>query len=168
MELLTLNLQKDLEWSQTEARLAGLGNVPEAAAAVGMAPEGAECALFWDWNVLVDKQGDDGPRSRRPLPFPASIAASGLAEKPASGAPGTGHSRDDVAMRLAAGSYLFVQTRAPALLQGAEALEDWLADSIEWFAREAWWTGAKTSGPLLVRLVREDKKTAVQIVRKLA
>ena len=168
MELLTLNLQKALEWNKAEAAIAGLHTVPEAVAAIAKATEGAECALFWDWDALVDERDDDGPRSRRPLPAPASIAASGLADKHASGAPEHRQTDGIAAMRLEPGSYLFVQTRAPALPDGAQALEDWLADSLEWFARESWWTGTKTSGLLIVRLVREDGKTAIQVIRALA
>jgi len=49
----------------------------------------------------------------------------------------------------------------------AAAENDWLADTLEWFAREAWWTKATRTGELIVRLVREDGKTAVQVVQKI-
>lgn len=111
--------------------------------------------MAWDWDALVDPACDDGPAARRPLPPPARIAASGLIV-----------SSGTDAERLEPGQYLFTQDRKPADIEGP-AVNDWLADSIEWFAREAWWTKAVGEGELTLRLVREDGKTAVQLIRKM-
>ncbi|MBU0927845.1 MAG: hypothetical protein KKA67_08855 [Spirochaetes bacterium] len=162
MDLLTLNLHKALEWHRHAARPLRAGAFPEAFAVAESAPEGAELALFWDWDAVVDPSGDDGPKARRPQPAPARAAASGLA------ASGSAPSADEpAAERLEPGRYLFVQSRKPAGLDGGAA-EAWFEDLVEWFAREAWWTGAECSGELVARFVREDGKTAVQLLRRLA
>jgi hypothetical protein len=170
MRLLKLNLLKPLEWSRTDAEEAGIHGVPELAAAIANAPEGAEGAITWDWHSLMYEQGDDGPRSRRPLPAPDSAATSGLRFRTDSiqDIAIDGNAGNPEAMRMEAGRYLFVQTRAPVMPEGTQTLEEWLADSMEWFAREAWWTKSACAGPLLVRFVREDGNTAVQILRRLA
>ncbi len=168
MELLTLNLHTPLEWSRKEAGRAGIIGIQEAADAISNAPEAAEAAMSWDWDTIVDTRNDDGPRARRPLPSPASAAASGFSAKPSEGT--AGESQRDIGdtIRMEPGRYLFVQIRAPVMAEGSTDYAEWLADTLEWFAREAWWTESGTTGPLLVRLVREDGKTAVQIVRTLA
>lgn len=169
MELLTLNLHSTLEWSRAEAAHAGIRGAAGALAAIALAPEGTEIAIQWDWDALVGGHGDDGPRTRRPLPAPAFTASSGLPQPagPTAAASGSVHFDGGEPMRMEPGRYLFVQTRAPASVEGAGPFEDWLADTIEWFAREAWWTAAANAGPLVVRLVREDGKTAVQVIRAL-
>jgi len=164
MNLLTLNLHKPLEWSSATAREAGIASIHDAFIAVATAPECAEIAMFWDYDSIVDETGDDGPTVARPLPEPTRVAASGLSTAIESVArPQNGGQAAD---RLEPGRYLFMQTRMPAGVDAA-AENDWLADTLEWFAREAWWTKATRTGELIVRLVREDGKTAVQVVQKI-
>lgn len=168
MDLLTLNLNKPLVWSHAVAHEAGISSVAIALMTVASAPEDAEVVLLWDWNELVHETKDDGPAIVRPIPIPARIAATGLATE---GLKGSTRANDaEPVERLEPGRYLFTQTRPPAgLLQPADggdaAIGDWLADTVEWFAREAWWTKAKASGPLILRLVHEDHQTAVQLLR---
>jgi len=152
MNLLTLNLHKPLAWSTSQAAEAGVRSASDAVRIAASSAEGAELALSWNWETVVDERGDDGPRAVRPLAAPASAAASGL----------PGPSANDAG--LAPGRYLFVQSRAPS---GPVDLDAWLLHLIEWFAREAWWTGASCAGDLTLRLVREDGKTAVQLLRPL-
>jgi len=167
MRLLTLNLHKRLEWYYSQAERAAVRSPADAIEAIAKAPEGAELTMAWDWDALVDPACDDGPAARRPLPPPARIAASGLIV-PCGDVSSDAASVDtpSSAERLEPGQYLFTQDRKPADVEGP-AVNDWLADSIEWFAREAWWTKAAGAGELTLRLVREDGKTAVQLIRKM-
>ncbi len=160
MRLLTLNLHKRLEWYRSQAERAAVRSPSDAIEAIAQAPEGAELTMTWDWDALVDPACKDGPAATRPLPPPARIAASGLF------VPCGDASSDNDAERLEPGQYLFTQDRKPADVEGP-AVNDWLADSIEWFAREAWWTKAAGTGELTLRLVHEDGKTAVQLIRKM-
>ncbi len=154
MTLLTLNLHKPLAWSTAQASQVGVNQASDAVLNAVSFPEGAELALSWAWETVVDGRGDDGPRTIRPLAAPESVAGSGLGDAAAA-----------LDVSLKTGRYLFVQARAPS--EPAD-LDAWLLDLIEWFAREAWWTGASCSGGLTLRLVREDGKTAVQLLRALA
>jgi hypothetical protein len=160
MELLTLNLRAPIEWREEEGR--GPVSFATAAAAMDSAPDGAERALFWDWDAAVDSSGDDGPRAARPLPSPAICAASPDAASPDAASPDAAAPT----VGLAPGRYHFAQARKPEGATDA-ALEAWLADQLEWFAREAWWSRAESRGRLVVRLVREDGKTAVQLIRQI-
>jgi hypothetical protein len=91
---------------------------------------------------------EDGPRCPRPLPPPLSSWSTAAADRES----GTGY-------RLTSGAWLFAQSRPT----GPSELEDFL----EWFAREAWWERRRLEGPWLLRLVREDGKTAYQLLRRL-
>jgi len=164
MDVLTLNLHKPLEWSPAAALEAGIATPADALKAVAAAPEDAEVAMAWQWNDVVDETGDDGPHAVRPLPGPGRISAAGLAA--AAGTASPGPAAPPAAERLEPGRYVFVQTRVPA---GPDdpAIDDWLANTVEWFARESWWIKAKATGPLIVRLVHEDHKTAVQLLRQI-
>jgi hypothetical protein len=166
MDLLTLNLNKPLSWSRAAALEAGIISPATAIAALAAAPEDAEAVLYWDYYGIVHDTGDDGPSAVRPCPAPASIAATGLATASLAGSAAVNDA--EPAERLEPGRYLFVQTRPPAGLRepaGDAAIGGWLADTVEWFAREAWWTKASASGPLILRLVHEDHQTAVQLLR---
>lgn len=163
MDILTLNLNKPLTWSRTAALEAGIFSPAVALATVAAAPEAAEVAMFWEWNELVADTEDDGPAAVRPCPAPARIAAAGLATATSPGSAVAGGA--EPTERLEPGRYLFMQTRMPAGL-GDAAIGGWLADTVEWFAREAWWTKAEASGPLIIRLVHEDHQTAVQLLRQ--
>ncbi len=164
MELLTLNLNKPLVWSRAAALEAGIRSPAAALAAIAAAPEGAEAVMLWDWNDMVSETVDDGPADARPCPAPAPLAAARPASASLAGSAVTGGA--EPAERLEPGRYLFMQTRLPAGT-GDAAIGDWLADTVEWFAREAWWTKAKTSGPLILRLVHEDHQTALQLLRQI-
>lgn len=156
MKLLTLNLHKALAWSTDQAAASGVRSAADAVRLASSSAEGSEIALSWAWDDLVDESGDDGPLAVRPIVAPRSVAASGLV---ASSGP------VDLDSRLETGRYLFTQSRA---LSEPVDLDAWLCDLVEWFAREAWWTGASCTGGLTLRLVREDGKTAVQLLRALA
>lgn len=95
---------------------------------------------------LVRESADAGPTIVRPLPAPnfAGFLARG---------------GDAPAFRLEAGDYLFHQWRAAAY----SSLEDGLED----FVRQVWWEGERTEGSWLLRVVREDGKTAFQGLRRL-
>lgn len=152
---------------------------------IDSAPEDSGAVLVWDWDAVV-VAGDDGPRCVRPMPAPSAAASLGLAAMQDAGR-ATGSARaerladaaasahaaaqaDTVTadgVSLAVGRYSFVQTRKPASL-AADRWTAWIEDTVEWFARETWWACAPGHGPLVLRLVREDGETAVQLLRALA
>jgi len=160
MNLLTLNLHAPLEWSAA----ATMGTVAEALTAADAAPDGAEIVMRWDWSAAFDETGDDGPRASKPFPEPSRMAAS--RHDPSATPSDDGQSP---AERLEPGRYLFAQARIAPSDDGTahDGSSARLAELVEWFAREAWWTKAAMEGPLVVRLVREDGKTAVQPLRRL-
>ncbi len=143
MRFLTLNLHSRLEFSDAAAK--GHRSLGEVLAAAAEAPEGDELGLSWPWEAVVRDGLDDGPEAARPLPPAAGPRASGE-------------------LGLEPGPYLFTQDR----WTGADDAEAWLAERITWFAREAWWAGRRAEGPLYLRLVREDGKTAAQLLRRQA
>lgn len=160
MDLLTLNLHRPLRWDAWQADEAGIHTAEQALAAALAAPEDAEIVLVWDWHDIVDDASPDGPKVRRPVAAPKLTAAAGLH----SPFPEQVASRGD-AMELAAGRYLFVQTRP----SGNPAIDAaGLPDLFEWFAREAWWSRSPCDGPFVLRLVREDNDTALQLIRHLS
>ncbi len=151
MDLLKLNLSGNLEW--TAYIPAGAGSIRAAFSAVSEAAEGSEAVLCWDWDVAVLSNADSGPVAVHSFPEPEWIA---IRSPDTNAAP--------VARKLEAGRYLFAQAGEPPEPDDP-AMSLWLSEKIEWFAREAWWTGSTATGPLFVRLVREDGKTAVQLLR---
>ena len=155
MELLKLNLSAVMEW--TEPLIVQADAIPAVFRIIMEAKEGSEAVLCWDWSSIIQLSGDNGPEAIVPLPEPVWIYFNKATEP--------GHGADVPGRKLEPGTYLFTQTNAPDLLD-VPALTDWMAGKIEWFAREAWWTGSTATGPLFVRLVREDSKTAVQIIRQ--
>ncbi len=158
MDLLTLNLHRPLRWDTRQADAAGIGTALQAIASAMTAPEDAEIVLVWDWNAIIDDASGDGPRTVVPIAAPSRIAAANLRPSgPEQGQP--------VGMELAAGRYLFVQTRPSTT---AEAAVAGLPTLFEWFAREAWWSQSACDGPLVLRLVHEDKDTALQLIRHLS
>jgi len=94
---------------------------------------------------------EDGPHLCRPLPLPLQ---TGISEKPGDATPETGK------IVLPVGSYLFCQERLIDITSTGQTLE--------WFFRETWWTGAKCKGSVFLRLIREDGKTAVQVIMESA
>jgi len=152
MDLLTLNLSTKLEW--TENIPAGPGSIRAAISAIGNAPEGSEAVLCWHWDEAVVHSGDSGPTTAHPFPEPEWLAMR-IATT----------SMSTVIRTLEAGRYLFAQAGRPPEPDDP-TMPIWLAEKIEWFAREAWWTRSTATGPLFVRLVREDSKTAVQLLRQ--
>jgi hypothetical protein len=160
MDLLTLNLHRPLRWDARQASDAGIGTVLQAIAAALTAPEDAEIVLVWDWNAIIDDASGDGPRTRVPIVAPSLIAAANLL--PPSAAMATGQTGG---MELDTGRYLFVQTRPSGAPETAVAE---LPGLFEWFAREAWWSQSVCDGPLVLRLVHEDKDTALQLIRHLS
>lgn len=160
MELLTLILHQPLRWDTWQADEAGIHTALQALAAALAAPEDAQIVLLWDWHAIIDDAAPDGPKARLPIVAPSSIAAAGL------GQPEAGrHDARNEAIALAAGRYLFVQTR-PGAAPGIEAAR--LPELFEWFAREAWWSRSVCDGPFVLRLVREDRDTAMQLIRHLS
>ena len=158
MELLKLNLLKPLEWSTHLADASGMGTLASALESAEHAPDGAETIMSWSIEAIVKDDDDNGPIVWRPLPEPVRVACSGYGSTPA----GNISPMDE---RLESGSYQFTQMRPRA--SGASARAEELANAIEWFVREAWWTGAQLEGPLFIRLVSEDNDTALQVIRKL-
>ncbi|MBP7262788.1 MAG: hypothetical protein KBB32_01340 [Spirochaetia bacterium] len=137
MELYTLNLGRHIHGRPIDP-----ATPAELLALADSSPEGASFTAAWDADRLIH-EGDDGPRVPRPLPEPRMAADC------------SGDSDDVV---LESGAWLFCQGRASG--------PDGMADILEWLVRELWWSGERTEGPLIVRLVREDGKTAVQALRR--
>jgi|GEM_PF-1271069 len=167
MDLLTLNLHRPLHWDARQASDAGIGTVLQAIATALTAPEDAEIILVWDWNAIIDDASGDGPRTIVPIAAPSLVAAANL--QPSAAAPEPEPEPEPepgqpAGMELAAGRYLFVQTRPSATPEVAVA---GLPTLFEWFAREAWWSQSACDGPLVLRLVHEDKDTALQLIRHL-
>jgi len=158
--LLTLNLHRPLRWSSWQSREAGIGTVQQALAAALAAPEDAEIVLVWDWQAVIEDASSEGPKARAPIAAPSLIAAANLLLP--SAAPTADQS---TGMELVAGRYLFVQTRPSGAPETAAAE---LPGLLEWFAREAWWSRSACDGPLVLRLVHEDKDTALQLIRHLS
>lgn len=159
MDLLTLNLHRPLRWDTRQADAARIGTALQAIATAMTAPEDAEIVLVWDWNAIIDDSSGDGPRTVVPIAAPSRIAAANLlssGQAPEQGQP--------AGIELAAGRYLFVQTRPTATAEEAVA---GLPTLFEWFAREAWWSQSACDGPLVLRLVHEDMDTALQLIRHL-
>lgn len=145
MELYTLRLNRPLAYRALGARSAA--ELLEHAAA---ASEGDEFIALWDGAALIS-DGLDGPRVALPLPAPAAcgaIATTALGET----------TEADEGPRLETDAYLFCQGRADG--------EAAVAELLEWFARESWWRKERYEGPIYLRLVREDGKTAVQALAR--
>lgn len=120
---------------------------PFATASLPDGDAGRDDALWvFSPESLVRESTDSGPSLVRPLPAPsfAGFLARGAVEP---------------AFRLAAGDYLFHQWRKAAYASLEDGLED--------FVRQVWWEGERTEGPWLLRVVREDGKTAFQGLRRL-
>lgn len=139
MELYTLRLHRALSYQALGAHSA-LGLLKLAAAA----SEGEEFIALWDSAALIS-DGPDGPRVALSLPAPIACGAISSAS-------------EDEGPRLEAGAYLFCQGRADD--------EAGVAELFEWFARESWWARERHEGPLYLRLVCEDGKTAAQVLAR--
>ena len=140
MTLYTLNLAKPISLVAE--------NPAYWQALLGDDTAGAETLLTWDEARLLH-QTEDGPKCSATLPPPHAASRSPQAAE--SGDPSAG---------LASGRYAFCQGRLNTMAD--------LAPTIEWFARESWWQRLTLQGPVLVRLVREDGHTALQVLRRLA
>lgn len=145
MELYTLRLNRPLAYRALGARSAA-----ELLSLAASASEGDEFIALWDGAALIS-DGPDGPRVALPLPAPAACGAVATAAagdlQEAGGGP-----------RLETDAYLFCQGRA-----GDEAAASAL---LEWFARESWWAKERYESPIYLRLVREDGKTAAQVLAR--
>lgn len=145
MELYTLRLNRPLAYRALGARSAA--ELLEHAAS---ASEGDEFIALWDGAALIS-DGPDGPRVALPLPAPAAcgaIATAALGDiREASEGP-----------HLETRAYLFCQSRADS--------EAAVAELLEWFARESWWRQERYESPIYLRLVREDGKTAAQVLTR--
>mgnify|MGYP005841496229 CR=1 FL=1 len=157
MELYRLNLHKNIrytaiagaDWSSIHATAAGLSDRDELLAVL-------------DGKYLVHSD-DDGPHAADPLPLPlmAGIQKSGApAEARAEQESAIGVSLDVATegLELPACAYLFAQGRYEDTAS-VHAL-------LDWFIKEAWWQREASEGPYYVRWVREDGKTALQVLRK--
>ena len=149
MQLYNLNLGTTLGFRRTgeAVREAPLADALTAAAA---SADGSEFLMAWEWDDAV-AQDPDGPRAVRPLPPPAFRGAL----DPSPGPDGA---------NLDAGSWIFCQARGGP--DGPVPAD--VEEMVEWFAREAWWTGAETAGRLYLRLVKEDGRLAIQALRRLS
>jgi hypothetical protein len=152
MELFTLRLRAPLSWAPAADAPADVdpGYADSGIVLPALLHEGSEAVLIWDRDQLVS-DSDDGPRLRRPVPPPRRQGLS------ADAGDASLYSSPIV---LTAGSYLFCQGR----LTGITSIEQ----TLEWFFRETWWTRAECRGPVHLRLVREDGKTAVQVIMESA
>jgi len=159
MNLYTLRLAAPLSWTPVATAPAnadpGIANiVPDTITAGFVVPaqtqEGAEVVFIWPRDQLV-ADSDDGPRLCLPLPPPLQTGSSeGSSDA----------SLSSSRIELPAGSYLFCQSRLNDLAS--------IEQTLEWFFREAWWTRAECRGPVYLRLIREDGKTAVQVIMESA
>lgn len=156
-ELLLLDLRAPLHYRGMEnPPLRGLPSLEEAKALLAGFPgldsapgtEGEEELLVFEAEDLLDFDPDEGPRARSPLP---ALRFYGRNQR-------LHPSESAENLSLESGRYLFLQVRVEA---EAELLE-----TIEWFAREAWWEGKKAQGPYFIRRLREDGATATQILRR--
>ncbi len=158
MELYTLHMHKALRYGRL--------SVPSIDALLSQADasgEGCELLAVWDRAALLI-EGDDGPWLREPLAAPLWTGSAapepgvnGLSPNGEEGADSC-LAPDTVAFALGQGSYRFCQARAAGVAG--------LRDTLEWFVRESWWSGAGIRGRLYLRLVREDGKTAVQALAR--
>ncbi len=158
MELYTLHLHKALRYERLSA--------PSLEAFLIQADEsgeGSERLAIWESAELL-AEGDDGPRLREPLAAPLWTGSAALEPGPkdlgsASDEEGpSGLGPHTKAFALGKGSYSFCQARAAGVAE--------LRETLEWFARESWWSGCGIRGRLYLRLVREDGKTAVQALAR--
>lgn len=145
MELYTLRLNRPLAYRPLGARSAA-----ELLSQAASASEGDEFIALWDSAALIN-DGPDGPRIALPLPAPAGCGAVATACLNDIQEAGEG-------LRLETCAYLFCQGRADG--------EAAVAELLEWFARESWWRKERYEGPIYLRLVREDGKTAVQALAR--
>ncbi len=121
----------------------------------GPKAEGEESLYLFGEGILV--HGPDGPACPQPLDGPLSAWGNRRLEGGASA--GSQPRLGEEGYRLDTGHWLFMQWR-PA--SGRE-----LREGIEWLARESWWEGRRVAGPLHLRLVREDRKLAWQLLWRL-
>lgn len=145
MELYTLRLNRPLAY-----RALGARSATELLSQAASASEGDEFIALWDGATLIS-DGPDGPRVALPLPAPAAcgtVATTALGEIPEA----------NEGPRLETDAYLFCQGRADG--------EAAVAELLEWFARESWWAKERYEGPIYLRLVLEDGKTAVQVLAR--
>ncbi len=143
MQLYTLNLALPLNWTEQDPA-AWNRAFEHDDAEIGNDGAVEESVFFWNADEIIAVT-EDGPRIVPKLPLPLRFG-----EKKAG---------DTGNIALAASRYLFAQSNLGGIASVPEA--------VEWFAREAWWTEARMEGPIVVRLVREDGKTALQVIRKL-
>jgi hypothetical protein len=122
--------------------------------------------FIWNKDQLV-LESEDGPQIIRPLPLPlqagTSEDSSDATPETAAGAsaePATETVPESSRILLPAGSYLFCQGRLGDITS--------IEQTLEWFFREVWWTRATCRGPVYLRFIREDGKTAIQVIMKSA
>jgi hypothetical protein len=110
--------------------------------------EGEEELLAFDTGLLVTEDPEGGPRIKT-LPS-ASFRGSSKGE--------------GGLYTIEAGRYAFMQLSED--MEGPAASLEHFAANLEYFAREAWWEGVRLEGPYLVRILGEDGKTTVQLLRR--
>jgi hypothetical protein len=140
-ELLVLDLRAPLVFRSAAVPPSPASDLPS---------EGEEELIVFDPALLVTEDPDEGPRVRA-LP-PASFRGSSRGE--------------GLHYTIEPGRYAFMQLEAgDGSGQLAASLENFAA-SLEEFARDAWWEGARLEGPYLVRLLAEDGKKTIQLLRR--
>ncbi len=146
MDLFELNLHKELVYIPVDYT-----NWEDLAKLAKNLKEGDEMLIGLCQDNLV-YEDENGPHVSAPLPRPllAGIKPDSL------------HTQDiehpDVIV-IPKGLYLFVQGRYKDTGSVHELFD--------WFVREAWWQREHGTGNYYVRLVHEDGKTAIQIMRAL-
>jgi hypothetical protein len=129
----------------------------------GPMEEGEEGLHLFSPDLLL--MGAEGPRLPSPFPRPLSSWKRGTIRLPVGGEAGrvAGGSAPPAvpgpSYTLAEGAWLFMQWRPTTAGE--------LAEGFEWFAREAWWERRPVRGGIALRLVREDRKTACQLLWRL-
>jgi len=149
IDLKVLHLQRPLRYAPMERP----ASVDETALSE-LAARCRECLLAFDANSLSTLT-DDGPALTGTL-VPSAAYAIAAAD---------GQER----FELAPGDYLFFQWRAKnasGRAANGHASGPPLSQIFEEIVREAWWQRLECSGPWFLRLVPEDGRLALQILRR--
>ncbi len=145
MELYKLNLHKPLEYSIAADLTSPIWD--SVAKLVKNLSEGTECLAEINETAVLTAD-EQGPHAVMPLPEPLRFGTSSLPV----------HKQNAPMLKLDQGTYLFTQHRWDGLNS--------MYETLDWFIRESWWQREEAHGPFYVRWVREDNKTAIQILRK--
>ncbi|MBU0956429.1 MAG: hypothetical protein KKI09_13445 [Spirochaetes bacterium] len=142
MNLYTLNLHKAISVPAARA-----DTWPKLLQHAEQAAEGFEALAAWSPETILST-GDDGPKCLKEPDQPIICGVTATEES---------LTENSDSCTLPAGRYMFSQTSFTET--------ESLSDCIEWFARECWWQQTATEGKIWLRLLREDGKTAIQVLQ---